>query len=192
MKKVIIGAVVGGAILFVWQFSAWMFLGIHKLDNEPLLGNEAEVAKTLEGTARGVYWIPGMTDADMKDPDSAGHKSWDGRYRKGPRAFIVYDPEGAEPMQAMTMVAGAVFSIVTAFIAALMLHAAGIRSFLGRVVFVAGFGVLMAAAVDLQNWNWSNYPVDWTVGWVIDHIGGMAVAGIPLSLIVKPSSQSSS
>ena len=59
MVRILIGALVGGVVLFVWQFATWVFLDLHRLDRDPILANEAEIVKLLEGTEKGAYWIPG-------------------------------------------------------------------------------------------------------------------------------------
>jgi hypothetical protein len=68
----------------------------------------------------------------------------------------------------------------------MLLKAASIGSYLGRVLFVAGLGLFLAVAMDAQNWNWMHFPPDWTRGFVLDHLGGMAACGVALGAIVKP------
>jgi len=119
----------------------------------------------------------------MEGPE---YEAWAERHRTGPRAWLIYDPEGAEPMDTQVMVIGGVLAIVSAFIVSLLLRGAAIRSYFGRVLFVAGIGLFLAVDIDLQMWNWANHPADWTVGWIIDHVAGMAILGIVLGLIVTP------
>ena len=185
MKQVIIGGVVGGILLFVWQFAAWMFLGIHEQEQEPLLDNETAVVSALKGTERGVYWIPGLKQEDHKDAESPAYKAWEKRYEAGPRAWIVYDPEGAKPMDAKLLAMGGVAAILIALLSAWLLRTASISGFFGRFVFVVGLGVFAALVMDIQGWIWMNHPTEWTRGFVLDHLGGMAVVGLALAVIVK-------
>ncbi len=186
MKKILIGALVGGIVLFVWQYAAWSFLDIHKLEQEPVLANEAAVAAALQGTARGVYWIPGLRQADHKDTESEAHKAWAKKYEAGPIAWISYDPNGKEAMPPKTLAFGAGLCVLIALVVSMMLRGAAIRSYFGRVLFVLGFGLFLAIAMDAQNWLWMNFPLDWTKAWVIDHVAGMGAMGVFLGLIVKP------
>jgi len=185
MKQIIIGGVVGGILLFVWQFATWMFLGIHDQEQEPLLDNEAAVVTALQGTERGVYWIPGLKQEHHEDPESDEYKAWEKKYESGPRAFVVYDPDGAKPMDARSMAMGGGVAILIGLVSAWLLKKASISGFLGRWVFVLGLGVFIALVMDVQGWIWMNHPTDWMRGFVIDHIGGMAVVGLALALIVK-------
>ena len=40
--------------------------------------------------------------------------------------------------------------------------------------------------MDVQNWNWMNYPLDWTRGFALDHLGSFALLGIVTGAILKP------
>lgn len=184
MRRVLLGALVGGLLLFAWTFAGWMFLGIHKLDVEPVLANEEAVVQALAGTERGVYWIPGGSQ-DAK-PDSDEYKAWEEKHKKGPRGFLVFNPEGADPMSTTVMGIGLLVQFLVALIVALILYSASIRSFVGRFLVVLGIGVVVALIMDVQMWNWQDYPDDWTRGALIDHLGGMGLLGIVLGAIVRP------
>ncbi len=185
MKKILIGALVGGIVLFGWQYAAWRFLDIHKLEQDPVLANEAAVATALKGTLRGVYAIPGLTQAERKAQGEA-YKAWEQKHEAGPVVWINYDPDGKRAMDGKTLGIGAGLCIGIALVVSMMLRGASIRSYLGRVLFVTGFGLFLALAMDAQNWLWMNEPLDWTKAWIIDHVAGMAATGIILGLIVKP------
>lgn len=185
MKQVIIGGVVGGVLLFVWQFAAWMFLGIHDMEQEPLLKNEAAVVSALSGTARGVYWIPGLERKYHKETESDEYKAWAKRHEDGPRAWIVYDPEGSPPMDAKQMAIGGVVAFLIGLVSAWLLSRASIGSYGGRWVFVLGLGVFAALVMDVQGWVWMNHPTEWARAFVVDHVAGMALVGLALAAIVK-------
>ena len=181
MGRIIVGALVAGLAMFMWSFACWMFLGVHDLDPAPLLQNEDGVIAALQGEERGMYWIPGTDDMNV-DPESEKAKAWQEKHRAGPRAFLVYDPEGAEPMPPKTMVIGAVINVLTGLILALIVSG---RSFLARFLIPVGVGLIFVLMQDIANWNWQNYTTSWTVGYVIDHLGAFAIAGLVLAFIVK-------
>jgi len=186
MVRILIAALVGGIALFVWQFAAWMFLDIHRLDVEPVLESEAAVIEALKDTERGIYWLPGMTQADQKDPESEAYKAWEAKHEKGPRGFVVFNPEGGEAMGATSMAIGGGIAFLIAFAVALILRGTALRTYIGRVSLCVGIGVVIVLVMDVQNWHYMGYPVDWTRGFIIDHVGGMAVLGIVLGAIVRP------
>lgn len=185
MKKILIGTILGGIVLFVWQYAAWEFLGIHDMKQEPVLVDEAKVVEALAGNPRGVYWIPGIKQADRKEQGDA-YKAWEKRHEAGPVAFLNYDPAGSTAMNGTTMAMGAAATLLSALMVVLLLSAAGIGSYMGRVLFVTGFGVFLALMMDVQGHVWMNHPMDWTKGNVLDHIAGMAIMGVVVSFIVKP------
>jgi hypothetical protein len=58
MKKLLIGAVVGGLILFFWQFLSWSLLGLHDSMNE-YTPKQTEILKYLdENLDDGFYYLP--------------------------------------------------------------------------------------------------------------------------------------
>jgi hypothetical protein len=58
MKKLLIGALVGGILLFFWQFLSWSVLGVHT-SMQSYTPNQAEVLKYLdENLEEGFYYLP--------------------------------------------------------------------------------------------------------------------------------------
>lgn len=81
MKKLLIGALVGGTILFFWQFLSWSILGIHDA-MQTHTPKQTEVLKYLdENLDEGFYYLPtlpkGHSNEDMEKlmNDSMG-KPW--------------------------------------------------------------------------------------------------------------------
>ena len=187
MVRILIAALVGGIALFVWQYATWMYLDIHHLDVEPVLAGEDAVIEALKDTERGIYWLPGMTQADQMDRESEGYKAWAEKHKKGPCGFLVINPEGGEPMSATILAIGGGIAFLIAFVVALILRGTALRTYIGRVCLCVGIGVVIALVMDVQNWNYMHFPDDWTRGNIIDHVGGMTVLGIVLGAIVRPS-----
>lgn len=71
MKKTIIGAIVGGIIIFIWQFLSWTVLNTHEAAQQYTPNQEAIMA-ALEANLpdEGGYYIPGLapgaSEEDMK------------------------------------------------------------------------------------------------------------------------------
>ena len=59
MLRILIGALVGGVMLFVWGFVSWVILDWHKTSGFQL-PDEEEVVEALQDseTRDGVYWVP--------------------------------------------------------------------------------------------------------------------------------------
>jgi hypothetical protein len=169
MKRIILAALAGGLVLFVWGAVAWMLIPMRESSIRQLPDEKTVIASMQKANAqRGVYFFgagPGKT---------------------GPQGLFVYTPS----VQAMTggqLARTLVFDIVAALFVAWLLSRAATASFGGRVLFVAVAGGLIAAmVVDLPNWNWFAYPLDYTLGSVADKLIGWALAGLALAAIVRP------
>jgi len=61
MKKTIIGAIVGGIIIFIWQFLSWTILNTHE-SAQQYTPNQEAIMSALETNLpeEGGYYIPGM------------------------------------------------------------------------------------------------------------------------------------
>lgn len=76
MKKMIIGAIVGGLILFFWQFIAWGLTNLH-YSNMQYTPNQDKVIAALSEhlTEDGTYFVPRATpDASMEEAEALGAK----------------------------------------------------------------------------------------------------------------------
>jgi hypothetical protein len=81
MKKLLIGALVGGILLFFWQFLSWSVLGIHN-SMQSHTPKQTEILKYLdENLEEGFYYMPtlpeGHSNEDLQKlmTDSMG-KPW--------------------------------------------------------------------------------------------------------------------
>lgn len=82
MKKMLIGALVGGIILFLWQFLSWTMLGIHS-SGMAYTPNQDAILECLSANIQedGFYFLPTVApgtpsaDAQAKMEQSAG-KPW--------------------------------------------------------------------------------------------------------------------
>lgn len=63
MKKTIIAAIVGGIIIFLWQFLSWAALNLHKAANN-YTPNNAALMSAIEANLpkEGGYMLPGLPD----------------------------------------------------------------------------------------------------------------------------------
>lgn len=77
MKKLPIGALVGGIILFLWQFLSWSMLGIHE-DMQQYSPNQEKVLQALgENLEEGFYFMPGTPPGSAENPMEANAgKPW--------------------------------------------------------------------------------------------------------------------
>ena len=184
MKGVVVGAVIGAAVMFIWGFLFW---GVLPIGNAAMGGvdNQAAFQSMLDEyvSETGVYMVP-----FSQDPSDAEFQAL---HAKGPIATVYYRAEGSEPMSTSTFVMGYLHELVVLLIMGLMLKLAGIASFGGRLVAVFLGGLSGAGLATLSAPIWWLHP--WNMA-VIDLIyQGVAwlLAGVVLATMVKPASRHS-
>jgi hypothetical protein len=188
--KALIAGVVGGLVIFFWGFVVHTVVHLHSRTIHPLPDEAAFVATMQEtGAATGVYFVPFLDRAhDDADAQQAADDQWKEAARRGPIALMMYRAEGVEPMAPITFIRGALLFVLASTVAALMLIPAApkLSGYLGRVVFIASFGVVVALFSDFSMWNWWHAPLDYAGMLALDHIIGWTLAGLAIAAIVKP------
>lgn len=191
MKRIVLGALAGGAVLFVWGALAWTVLPLHTptikdIPNEDEL--RAVVRKNV--TQPGFYTLPGWghTEGASKEQQKAAEEAAMQKYREGPRGVMVLLPTGGDPMMAMTFVKGFALNVVASFVAAWLLSkaAGSLKSYGARVQFVTVTGLFAGIAVHMMYWNWMDFPTNYTVACLADITIGWLLVGLVLAAIVKP------
>lgn len=168
MKRLALASLAGGAVLFMWGFAAWMLLPLRGSSIKKLPDEKSVVSSLQRANApRGVYFFGGPEQSP------------------GPQGLLVYTPM-TEAMSGGQLARSFVFDVISALAVAWLLSRAAAMSFARRVLFVvlAG-GVIAAIVVDLPNWNWYAYPLDFTAAQVADRLIGWVLAGLALAAIVR-------
>ena len=186
-KKVLIGGLVGGLVMFIWGAVSHVVLQLGDAGLSQLKEHEEPVLNALRQNIRspGLYFYPGFS---TDHPGPAEQQAWMEKYRRGPAGLLLYLPSGGEPMTAKQMVVQAVDDILIALLAAALLAGAGgwLRSFFSRVCFIVLIGLVPFLAINLPYWNWYGFPTTFTVAQLADCSIGFLLIGIVLAVIVKP------
>lgn len=196
MKKIILAAVVGGLILWVWGFLAWAVLPLHNATMRAFPDEMAamdQFRRELPGP--GVYVFPMMPDpSSAADPavTDAAMTEYTARYASGPTGWLFYDPAGKDPFMVNQLIAGFfIFAAAAGLVAWLLSRStAAAGSFLSRVAFCGVIGLLIAVGTHLSAWNWMDHPFDWTRAMMIDSIVAWLLAGAGIAGIIRPGAES--
>jgi len=184
MKKAILAGIVGGIILWVWGFFAWVVLPLHKPSMRNI-SNEDVVIEAMQTSidAKGVYIFPGRPT----DSNPASMEAYTQKYMRGPMGMIIYDPQGSDPMMVSQMISGLIIFILSAVLAAWFLSrsTAAASSYFARVLFCGMLGIFISFFSHLSAWNWMGFPLDYTTAMMIDNIIAWLVAGLGIAAIVK-------
>lgn len=183
MKRVLLGALVGGTVVFAWGAVSHMVLDLGQDAVLPLPDEEKVVEALQEDvTAPGFYLFPWV---DWKKATEEERKAWEERYARGPVGAIVYSPTGTKPMSFGQLVTELLSNIAAALIAAIVM-ARSSSGFLGRVLSVAALGLFAWLSISVSQWNWYGFPTAFVRVEAIDQVVGWLCGGVALAAIVKP------
>lgn len=180
--RVLVAGLIGGIVLFFWGFLAHMVLPIGEMGFRVASGQDAAIA-AVQATAtagEGVYLLPGMAPETWRDP--AARAAFTEKYRASPFAFVVYQPDGnaansdMAPNLAKQFVSVTLVALLTAWLMALAPF-----PFARRVLIAAVVGLASWLAVSVPFWNWYRFPLDFTLGTLLDVGLGLVVASLPMA-----------
>jgi hypothetical protein len=187
MTKVLIGAIVGGLLIFLWGYISHMALGVFPVKSLP---NEAALELKKDLTDPGFYYFPGMDDMTGKSAaeQKAAEEDFTARHRAGPTGILIYQPTGADPMHPRQLAIELASNVLCALIASFLLSKAGpaFSKYGERVLFVTLLGLCAWLSISVSYWNWYRYPGDYIAGELIDQVIGFAIGGLAIAAIVKP------
>ncbi len=111
MKKSLLAALVGGIILFLWQFASWGLMNLHYSQNS-YTSNQDEIYEFLKGKLpEGEYMIPTVPKGASPDDQTKLQESLAGQ----PWMQIKYHEKWSMSMP-MNMTRGLIIDIVSVFL----------------------------------------------------------------------------
>ena len=190
MRQFLLGGLAGGILLFLWGAISWVILPFNSATLHPSF-NESIVLNAMKESmpAKGMYALPAMPH--KKGMSAAEYdtlyRQWTEKVKAGPSALVIFNPQGLEQMRADQMVYGLLNSILCALIGVwfLMRSTAFDSSYFARVAYFGMFGILVSFFVHFSNYNWFDYPADFTIAMVLDSVLGWLVAGVGAAAVVK-------
>lgn len=169
MKKLLIGAIVGGLILFICQFLSWTVLNWHGTayqytDKQDTIMNFLNSQLTKEGQ----YHLPALPEGASSEQHKALMKSMDGK----PWALVQYHASFKMSMGS-NMIRGLIVNmLIVAFFCALISRMNALNFvaifisalFIGMIVF---FNVPYTHHIWYQDFDLMAYFADCVVGWAL-------------------------
>lgn len=181
--RVIIAAILGGIVMFMWGAVSHMFLGI-EASTVKVTPNEAAVVSALKAniTEPGFYIMPGL---DMRrTPTEEQQAAWMQKYAEGPTAILVYNPTGAAAFTPMQFGVELGSNIFAALLAAIILGLAGVGFVRGFIIAVL-IGVIGWASINISYWDWYRFPTNFVIWELIDQVAGWLLSGLVLAFIMR-------
>ena len=182
--RVLLGALLAGAIVFVWGAIAHMFLPIGNMGIQSI-PNEDSMLRAMQGaiSERGFYYFPGR---DMsKQMSQSEQEAWEAKVKKGPTGILIVQPNGGDAMSPKQLLTELGSSVVAALLAAIVLTQVN-GNYATRLLVVLLMGAFGLASIIVSYWNWFSFPTDYIMGAAIDEMGGWLFGGLVLAAIVRP------
>jgi hypothetical protein len=184
MKRILIGGIVGGIVVFVWGAISHMVLPTGKMGIKQI-PNEEAVLSAMKASIQepGFYFFPGMDMSRQPTPEE--ESAWNAKYLAGPTGVLVYHPTGSAPLSPKQLINELLSNIVAAILAAFVIsHVAA--GFGRRALIVTLLGLFAWMSISVSYWNWYGFPSSTTMAEAIDQVGGWLFGGLALAAIVKP------
>lgn len=181
MKRIVIGALVGGLVVFIWGAIAHMVLPLGEMGLKSL-PNEAAVTTALKSSVpdEGLYFYPGI---DMKSASSEEQKAWEAKVRSGPTGMLLYHPLGGEPLAPKQLASEFVTNMLAAALAA-CLASMMTGSYVRRVFGIAHLGLFAWLTISVSYWIWYGFPGMFILAEGIDQVVSWVLAGFVIAKIV--------
>lgn len=134
MKKLLVASIVGGLIIFFWQFLSWTLLNLHR-PMQQYTPNQDKIMEFLEqNLEEGFYYLPGTPDGASQEEQQKLMESSMGK----PWAQIYYH-KSMDASMGMSMARGAVADILAVLLLTWMLLKMGNASF--QTIFLSSVAV---------------------------------------------------
>lgn len=190
MKRILLTTLLGGIAMFIWNSIAHMVLplgeaGIREIPNETavLSALQSNIAEQ-----EGFYLFPdlGLGHNPTSEEKEAVMKNMDTTLARHPSGLLIYHPAGTRPL-AMGRWLSIEFAaeLLEACLVVVLLSQTRIRSFGGRVGFVALAGILAAVTTNVSYWNWYGFPALYTAAYMFTQFIGFVCVGVVAALLLK-------
>ncbi len=181
--RTLIAGLIGGLVFFLWAAVAHMLLPIGEMGMQRPASEEAVLAAMgTNMSAPGVYVVPGLSADQMKD--EAAVKAYSDKAKLNPYAFVVYQPHGKDGMDMggnliTQFVSDTLSAMVVAFVLGL-----GAFGFSKRVFIATALGLFSWLTISVPYWNWYRFPLDFTLGSLLEQVLGWLIAGVAMALFL--------
>lgn len=185
-KKVLLGGLVGGVVVFVVSGIFHMATSLGEYGIKVLPREDATLSMMRSSISdSGLYLFPA---ADMSQGRSnANQEAYLAKYKAGPTGLLVYSPGGADLQFGKLLLNQFLFSLIAALLLAWILGITASATTYGSRVLIVFVASLFAGFIyALPYWNWYKFPLDYTIAYVGTWCASWLVAGFATAAIVKP------
>jgi hypothetical protein len=190
-KRVLLGALVGGIVVFIVGSLCHTVLGLGEVGVKAIAQEDAALSAMRTAIHESGFYIfpaPNMTPGRSKAQMQADNAAYAAKYQQGPSGILVYSTGSGVALNYGKLLGGEVaIDIVSAFFLAciLAMGAGGKGSYWKRVFAVTLAGLFAGLFLGLEYWNWYSFPTNYTVAYIAVALIDWFFAGLAMAAIVK-------
>ena len=190
MNRIILGGLLGGILLFLWEGLAHEVLPLGEAGIKGF-SNQAVVLASLKENVKesGFYifpWMeetPGMTSDQKKQAMQAAME----KGKQGPTGLMMIHPQGRDYSMPKLLGAQFVFDLAAMLLAAFLVSWCGVlKSYGSRLFFVTALGLFPVLSAHLPQWNWYGFPGAYTSAQAVMDVVGFLLGGLAVAGLVRP------
>jgi hypothetical protein len=178
--RILIAGLLGAIMFFIWGFVAHELLPIGTMGMHVATAEDPVLTVLHDNLpGEGVYLIPGIAPEKMSD--KAAQAAFSAKAKANPNAFVIYQPVGKDSLD---MGANLLKQFISNFLAVLVVaFVLGLGAFgFGKRVFIAtALGLFSWLTISVPYWNWYRFPLDFTIGSLLEQVLGWLLAGIAMA-----------
>ncbi len=183
MVRILIAAIVGGVLMFVWGAVTHVALPFERQALQPI-PNEAAVMSSLRSNlaTAGMYTFP-WTDSSGK-ATLEQKKTWQQQLVSGPSGLLIYRPSGGEAMSPRQLASELVSNMLAALFGAFVLVQLP-GGYGRRALSIAAIGIAAWLSISVSQWTWYGFSTPFLIGDLVDQFGGWLLAGLGMAAIIR-------
>jgi len=177
--RIVIAGLLAGIVVFIWGALSHMVLPLGHVGFNDARDESALPVLQSSLPEEGVYMLPGLPIDQWGD--QAAVAEYAKRATDSPFAFVIYQPEGRDPMNMGAQLGIQFLVVVLAGILAAWIVSQGVQGFARRVLSVVAMAVFAWLLISLPYWNWYRFPLDFTLAALVENVVGWALGGMALA-----------
>lgn len=178
--RTLVAALLGAIVFFFWGFVSHTFLPIGQMGMKMATSETPIIAALRDNLpGEGVYVVPGL--APEKMADEAAAKAYSANAKANPYAFVIYQPQGKDRLEMTDNLVKQFVSVLPAALLVAYILALGVFGFGKRVLISTLLGLFAWLTVSVPHWNWYRFPLDFTIGALLDQVIGWMLAGVAIA-----------
>ena len=179
--RILIAALIGGIVMFIWGAVAHMALGLGNPGIRPPAHDDVVLASLHAGLGdeAGVYILPWLDPKAMHD--EAAVKAYGAKASTSPYAWVVFLPHGEDLTRiGRHLVSLWVSDSLAACVLAVLMGVPGLG--FGRRLGLAGAAAVFAwLSTMVPYWNWYRFPTGFTAAALAEQLIGWLLAGAAMA-----------